>query len=213
MKSEEKDKIFGIIDNIVIDTMNKEPYIFGKTKNIVTIEKLYGKTRYKEIVVCRQLCEYFADFFFNKVLAANMTLEAIGKQYDRGHCVVIHSKSTIGKYLDTEPQILHMAAFCLDKITKALDSGEYMSKASNNLDFGDFCRIAHLEHTSVTKMHLYKVIGQKQSNLYVDVPVKDNAEQYIHDNITTVIACIRCGSDENEVFNYKIGDVSKKLFN
>lgn len=125
MKSEEKDNLFKEIDNTVIEVMNNEPYLFGKTKSVVTIELLHGKDRHKEVVVSRQICTYLADFIFNSMLRENVILEKIGKQYGQKHSNIIHSKSTILNYLDTESQIMHIVAACMDSIYEYIRLEKY----------------------------------------------------------------------------------------
>lgn len=130
MKSKEKDNIFDIIDNRVLSVMNAEPYLFDRAKEEVTIERLYSKTRYKEVVVSRQMCAYLADFVFNSMLNSNMRLVSIGERYGQKHCNIIHSKACITNYIDSEPQILHMMAQCIDDISEDIKAEKYREKVN-----------------------------------------------------------------------------------
>lgn len=133
MKLEEKDKIFEEIDNTVIKVMNNEPHLFDRTKSNVTLELLCSRDRHKEIVVARQMSVYLADLIFNSILRENVILEEIGKRYGQKHSNIIHSKSTMVNYLDTEPQLMHMMASCIDSLYEYIKLEKYRTPIKENV--------------------------------------------------------------------------------
>lgn len=118
-----------IIDSAVVDCMNSETHLFGKNKRFVTRDDLFTRTRKKEVVICRQMCQYLADFIFNDILVQHFTLEYIGNIYGRDHATVIHSKKCMNNYKEIDKQILYMIAHCMDVITRRMKGGESSKKA------------------------------------------------------------------------------------
>lgn len=122
--NKDHDKIWNIIDNVVMNNMNDLPHLFGKPKKEVTKEKIYSKLRDKEYVVCRQLAQYLADYIFNDILNEHMTLEMIGYRFSKDHATVIHSIKTIKNYRDQNVQILNLICGCIDIIIRRIKLGE-----------------------------------------------------------------------------------------
>ena len=85
-----------------------------------------------------------------------------------------------------------------------------MSEENNKkLDFGDFCTIEQLRYGVENEHYVHKVIGRLKSNSWIDIPVKWDSKEVIHDNMEDVIACVCCGVDERKIFRYKLSDVKK----
>jgi hypothetical protein len=75
------------------------------------------------------------------------------------------------------------------------------------IDFGNYVKIEQHRFGVPNEMYLHKVIGRFESNTYVDVPVKWDRTEVIHDKSVPVVACICCGIDETEVRRYRLEDV------
>lgn len=76
-----------------------------------------------------------------------------------------------------------------------------------NLDFGDYCTIEQFRYSPKNEYYLYKIIGRLQSNTYVDVPVRADRKEVLHDKIIDVVRCICCGVSETEVLKFRVEDV------
>ena len=77
------------------------------------------------------------------------------------------------------------------------------------LDFGDYVNIEQHRYGVENEMYIHKVIGRLSSNAYVDVPVRKNATEVLHDEIVDVVRCVCCGVSETEVLKYRVSDVQK----
>lgn len=75
------------------------------------------------------------------------------------------------------------------------------------VDFGDYVEILQKLYGMYDKKFTYKVVGQLESNTWVDVPVKSPATEKTHKNMTYVLRCICCGVDESEVLRFRRKDV------
>ncbi len=82
-----------------------------------------------------------------------------------------------------------------------------VSQKTADLDFGDYCLIEQNRFGADNEMYLHKVIGQLESNSYVDVPVTGTAREILHDKSTKVIRAITCGVEEKIALKYRIEDV------
>ena len=120
----ENDKIRIVIDNTIIDVINKESHLFGSPKEELAIEDLTSKSRKKEKVLARQLGMYISDFIFNVVLGSNIKDTYIGSFYGKGRCAAIYSKNTIRDYQETSEQILNITTKCIETILRDIDNGE-----------------------------------------------------------------------------------------
>lgn len=105
-----------------------------------------------------------------------------------------------GEEVITESQFDYVA----DKICQ-LDL--LVSQKNADLDFGDYCLIEQNRFGADNEMYLHKVIGQLESNSYVDVPVTGTARETLHDKSAKVIRAITCGVEEKIALKYRIEDV------
>ena len=58
-------------------------------------------------------------------------------------------------------------------------------------------------------VHVYKIVTNYASNNYCDVPIKWDAEPYMHDKIVPVLNVIHCGVDESRVIRVAVDDCEK----
>ena len=75
------------------------------------------------------------------------------------------------------------------------------------VDFGDYVEILQQLCGKYDTKFMHKVVGQLESNTWVDVPVKSPATEKTHKNMTHVLRCICCGVDESEVLRFRRRDV------
>ena len=72
--------------------------------------------------------------------------------------------------------------------------------------FGDIVQIEQKRFGCENEMYDYKVIGQLESNCYVDVPVHTGRPEVLHDEIVPVLYCICCGVSETKVEKFRVED-------
>lgn len=77
-----------------------------------------------------------------------------------------------------------------------------------NLGFGHYVTIEQKRYGADNEMFVYKVVGQLESNCWVDVPVQSHVGEVLHDSVEPVIWAICCGVQETEVRKYRISDVT-----
>ena len=78
------------------------------------------------------------------------------------------------------------------------------------LGFGDYVYILQKRYGVPNEPYLHKVIGNLDSNFFVDVPVYIPRQETRHQRPVPVVACVCCGVNEREVLNYRIVDVAKQ---
>jgi len=74
-------------------------------------------------------------------------------------------------------------------------------------DFGDYVLIEQKRYGVPNEMYLHEVMGQLESNYYVDVPVQSPATETIHDKIVPVVSCVCCGVCEKDILRYRTDNV------
>ena len=82
-------------------------------------------------------------------------------------------------------------------------------KKTNDIDFGDYVQIEQHRYNSPNEMYIHKVVGALESNTYVDVPVRWDSEEKIHNKMEKVLNVICCGIDETKVFRVREKDCVK----
>jgi hypothetical protein len=125
----DKDKIWRIIDDVVVTNLNKEEYLFGNISRKISKEDLYSLSRKRECVLARQICHYIGKFIFEEVLDINITLTAIGELYHRDHATIIYSIKTINNLYETDNQILRLVLSCQDAAIRRIKEGEGVHKS------------------------------------------------------------------------------------
>ncbi|WP_299831539.1 hypothetical protein [uncultured Metabacillus sp.] len=85
-------------------------------------------------------------------------------------------------------------------------------RKTNDIDFGDYVLIEQLRYGAPNEMYIHKVIGALESNTWVDVPVRWDKEEKIHNKMEKVINVICCGVDETKVFKVRQKDCVKTEF-
>ena len=116
--------LFKIIDDTVIDAMNKEMFLFAAPKSKVSITLLHSRSRKREVVVCRHVCMYIASYMFNEVLRERRTLAYIGREYRRDHASVMHAYKQVSNYLDTDDSLRSLIAHSLDRVIRTSQTGK-----------------------------------------------------------------------------------------
>lgn len=79
----------------------------------------------------------------------------------------------------------------------------------NNIDFGDYVKIEMLRHGVSNEIYIHKVVGALESNTWVDVPIRWNKEEKIHNSMEKVLNVICCGVDETKVYRIRESDCIK----
>lgn len=96
--------------------------------------------------------------------------------------------------------------FFIEEIERSASRSNH--REERTAKFGDYALIEQKRFGAPNEMYRYKVIGQFESNSYVDVPItagKDKA--YIHEDIVPVVAVICQGVDESEVIRVRLQDI------
>lgn len=75
------------------------------------------------------------------------------------------------------------------------------------LDFGDYCYIEQERHGCENEMYRHKVVGQVNSNGWVQVPVQTPAAETVQGQVVGCVRAICCGVDESKAFKYRRCDV------
>lgn len=88
-------------------------------------------------------------------------------------------------------------------------TAERPPKAERTLDFGDYCLIEQKRFGAPNEMYLHKVIGRLVSNCWVDAPVGPIIKEIIHNEMTTVIACVCAGVRERDVLRFREEDCKR----
>ena len=122
-------KIYALIENVVVNKVNSEVFLFGKTKGEVNISKLKNKNRKREYVMCRNLSMYYMFFICKDTLKIpGVTLEWVGSRYGKDHSTVLHAIKTIRNLQETDRNIALIVAYCLNMIMTQI-GGENVNSA------------------------------------------------------------------------------------
>jgi len=123
------EKVHSIIDDVILHHMNEQPDLFGNPKEFVTKEMMYSKRRKKELVICRQLHQYVANYIFNEVLNIKLTLGMNGHIFGADHATVHHSLKTITNLYGIDTQILYMVCNIIDASVRRLKEDDSNQQA------------------------------------------------------------------------------------
>jgi hypothetical protein len=80
---------------------------------------------------------------------------------------------------------------------------------TNEIDFGDYVEIEQFRYGVPNEMFIHKVVGALESNTWVDVPVRWDKEETIHNKMEKVLNVICCGIDETKVYRVREKDCIK----
>ncbi|MHB0967425.1 MAG: hypothetical protein ACYC36_13330 [Bellilinea sp.] len=78
------------------------------------------------------------------------------------------------------------------------------------IEFGEYVAIEQRRFFTENEFYLHKVIGELQSNTWVEVPVETPCKETTHKEMADVVACVCCGVSEREIFRYRVADVKKE---
>jgi len=73
---------------------------------------------------------------------------------------------------------------------------------------GDYVGIKEFNNAGKVQALIYKVIGCRLANAWVDVPIRFPAFEKIHMQIRPVVVCVGLGIDESAIRKYLVEDVS-----
>jgi len=119
------DKIYLLIEHIVLDSVNNELFLYGKPKNQVSLKQLTSKTRKREVVFCRFLAMNYMYYVCKDILKiSGITLEFVGRRYGKDHATVLHAIKTIKNYQDTDKSIGRICANIMNLVMAKVGDGE-----------------------------------------------------------------------------------------
>ena len=122
------DKIYSIIEDIVVEKINSEVFLFGKTKGEVNIKSLPTKTRKREYVMCRNMSMYFMFFICKDILKIpKITLEFVGGRYGKDHATVLHAIKSMRNLQETDKSVALIIPYCLNKIMSRIGGNTIQS--------------------------------------------------------------------------------------
>ncbi len=82
----------------------------------LTEDELCSRSRYKRVVLPRNLAMYFTRHY------TDLSYAAIGQAFGREHATVIHSVKRIARQLKTDAKLIHQVRFLQDKLEAAGES-------------------------------------------------------------------------------------------
>lgn len=141
----------------------------------------------------------YADIFtlkFNSMTSEQIKLE-VNHIFEGGANeirVISLIESVVSNY---EKEVKRLQNLCTELV------GMETAYQEGALFFGCRCTIEQKRHGVQNEHYTHKVIGELQSNSWVEVPVQTPRKEILHDEMFDVLLCICEGVDETEVRRYR----------